>query len=133
MDEKQKFLEFKTFVEQLLLPEWGELGAGERDANRNKIRYSKTKEELRLEIYNLGFEFDLIEKEYEEKKEEKRKDIKQRQQEKRQIIAETEGFLFSEFTTQTNFIENAKRFIEKQPIWYDENKLWWLWNYKEHC
>lgn len=49
-----------------------------------------------------------------------------------QEIAEEEGFLFNEFKSNENFIEKAKRLIAKQPIWYNDNKTWWVWNYKEY-
>ncbi len=40
------------------------------------------------------------------------------------------GFLFSEFGSFTNFLDIAKEFIKKQPMYYDNSKIWWGWNYK---
>ena len=42
-----------------------------------------------------------------------------------------EEFLFSEFGKLTNYIYIADEFLKKQPIYYDKNKLWWIWNFKE--
>ena len=32
----------------------------------------------------------------------------------------------------TNFMQIAEHFIQEQPIFYDKNKLFWLWNHKEN-
>tara|TARA_Y100000310_G_scaffold133975_1_gene132996 strand:+ start:4805 stop:6121 length:1317 start_codon:yes stop_codon:yes gene_type:complete len=42
-------------------------------------------------------------------------------------------FLFSEFRAEHNFINYAKKLIEKQPIWYDESKNWWVWDFNKKC
>jgi len=38
------------------------------------------------------------------------------------LLAERKGFLAS-----------ARTFLEQQPIYYDENRIWWLWQHKEFC
>ena len=45
--------------------------------------------------------------------------------------AQEQGFLFGEFTPTTNILEAAKEFIKKQPVYYDDSKTWWVWNFKD--
>jgi len=42
-----------------------------------------------------------------------------------------EEYLFGEFGKLTNYLNIAEEFLKKQPIYYDKNKLWWIWNFKE--
>ena len=42
------------------------------------------------------------------------------------------GFLFSEFGNFTNFLKVGADFIKKQPLYYDDSKIWWAWNYKNY-
>jgi len=43
------------------------------------------------------------------------------------------SFSFKQLSKETDFIEIAKKFIKVQPIWYDDSKLWWLWDNRRHC
>jgi P4 family phage/plasmid primase-like protien len=38
------------------------------------------------------------------------------------LLAERKGFLAS-----------ARMFLEEQPIYYDENRIWWVWQHREFC
>lgn len=48
-----------------------------------------------------------------------------------EIKDKEEGFIFSAFGSLTDFLEIAKKFIEIQPLFYDEAKIWWVWSKKE--
>ena len=37
-------------------------------------------------------------------------------------------FLFQEFGNYTDYLSTARKFIEKQPVYYDGAKNWWLWD-----
>ncbi len=37
-------------------------------------------------------------------------------------------FLFTEFGKFTDFLAIAQVFIKYQPIYYDKNRIWWIWN-----
>ncbi len=44
-----------------------------------------------------------------------------------------EEYRFQELSASTDFNKIAKKLIRAQPIWYDGNKIWWLWNNKRSC
>jgi len=68
--------------------------------------------------------------------EEYKRELKGKENLKKQIELEKneedlikEGkFLFETFNEFTNFLNIAKIFIKKQPVYYDKFKIWWLWN-----
>lgn len=33
----------------------------------------------------------------------------------------------------TNYLELARGFVDKQPIYYDINKIWWIWDFDKNC
>lgn len=37
-------------------------------------------------------------------------------------------FLFSYFGDFTNYLKIAEEFHQKQPFYYDDHRIWWLWN-----
>ena len=41
------------------------------------------------------------------------------------------SYLFGQFTTSTDFIQVAKKFIYTQPLYYDSSRIWWIWNFKK--
>jgi len=43
-----------------------------------------------------------------------------------------EEYLFEELTYRSNFLEQMRLFVDKQPIYYDEAKMWWIWNFREY-
>ena len=42
-----------------------------------------------------------------------------------------EKFLFQGFNKFSNYLEIAKEFIQIQPIYYDNSKIWWIWNHTD--
>ncbi len=30
-------------------------------------------------------------------------------------------------------LKQAEKFVEKQPLFYDKSKIWWMWNFKDYC
>lgn len=40
-------------------------------------------------------------------------------------------FLFQEFGNFTDYLETARRFVNRQPVYFDIGKNWWLWNYQD--
>jgi len=47
-------------------------------------------------------------------------------------IIKRDSYLFDAFNQFTDYLEIAKQFVKKQPIYYDTAKLWWIWNFKEY-
>lgn len=47
---------------------------------------------------------------------------------KQKIGSTKKKYLFEYFDKYTNFINIARMFIKKQPIFYDKAKNWWIWN-----
>ncbi|MEK6878119.1 MAG: hypothetical protein AABY22_00845 [Nanoarchaeota archaeon] len=41
------------------------------------------------------------------------------------------AFLFQSLGIFTDFLNAAKMFVKKQPVFYDKNKMWWMWNHIE--
>lgn len=41
-------------------------------------------------------------------------------------------FLFSYFDKYTNILEQMKKFVDVQPIHYDNSRMWWVWNKNEY-
>jgi len=41
-------------------------------------------------------------------------------------------FLFEIFNKMTNFLDIAEEFIKKYPIYYDDSKIWWIWNFQKY-
>jgi P4 family phage/plasmid primase-like protien len=62
---------------------------------------------------------------------EQKKAIAIQKQQQELINARTKGFCFSNFNMFTNFLDIAKQFWDVQPFYYDEYKIWWLWNHIE--
>jgi len=42
-------------------------------------------------------------------------------------------YLFEEFSEKTDFLQIVEKFMEVQPIYYDEGQVWWFWNWKNRC
>lgn len=42
-------------------------------------------------------------------------------------------FLFEDFNKFTNYLDIADTFLNAHPIYYDANKIWWIWDKKEFC
>ena len=49
---------------------------------------------------------------------------------RKEEIAEQFGKAIKYFTDKRNL---AVQFLKVQPLFYDENKIWWIWDYKNHC
>ena len=91
---------------------------------RAEFLATQKNEESHKELKELGItEFDNrqycidISKEYNEKQEKKEKKYK--------ISAAVSIF--------SDYFEMAEKFIEQQPIFYTNQKIWWLWNFENHC
>tara|TARA_Y100000310_G_C20673097_1_gene811373 strand:+ start:1268 stop:2920 length:1653 start_codon:yes stop_codon:yes gene_type:complete len=41
------------------------------------------------------------------------------------------SYLFAQFTHTTDFIQVAKQVIHTQPLYYDNSKIWWIWNFPQ--
>jgi len=62
---------------------------------------------------------------------EQKKEIAIQKQQQELVAARTKGFCFSNFNMFTNFLDIAKQFWMVQPFYYDEYKIWWLWNHNQ--
>ena len=47
-------------------------------------------------------------------------------------LDDKQEYLFEAFNNFTNYLSQATNFLKKQPIYYDINRVWWLWNAKEY-
>ena len=56
------------------------------------------------------------------------KKIKKRKEEEEEKRVDAIDKAIKHFSNKRNL---AKQFLEIQPLYYDENKLWWIWNEKE--
>ena len=68
------------------------------------------------------------------KKEKKAEDLLQERVEfenKEEELKKEGKFIFEAFNQFTNFLEVAKQFVKVQPVYYDNSKIWWLWNNKD--
>ncbi len=113
--------EFCKWCEKKLLPKMIMLTQERRDKLRNKIRYQLKKWEdvysLILEIKNIdNMELNLEEWFNQSFVKERKK-----------------NYLFEGFNNLTDMFQVAKEFVEKQPIYYDKSKIWWVWNKKNLC
>lgn len=70
---------------------------------------------------------DEIKKRKERIKDIKKKDKKEYIEEKEKEFKESD-FLFSCFNQFTDYLQIAKDFHKKQPFYYDQYRIWWLWN-----
>mgnify|MGYP001593743491 CR=1 FL=1 len=50
---------------------------------------------------------------------------------KEQELKKDGAYLFQSIGNFTDFLGMAKTFIQKQPVFYDKNKMWWAWNHLE--
>lgn len=117
--EDYDFEDFKKFVENYANPYTKNWGNEKRNMLRGMIRRQKNEEELKNVInqwsVNSNFPFwDEFKKGFKKKR--------NREKEKK----ERPGKIFSK-------IKQAETFLEKQPMFYDKNKLWWIWNFEKHC
>ena len=115
------FKELKIYIEQSILPYLINLEITKRDQIRNRIKYAENKEILNEalkyiseETGELFFLEDLEKKFYEENL----KVIK----EETKIEEAIESF--------TNYLDMAERFLKIQPLYFDKNNIWWLWNFE---
>lgn len=46
---------------------------------------------------------------------------------------EPEQELKKSISMQLSWLDFAEQFVEERGLFYDENKIWWLWNEKEYC
>jgi len=46
-------------------------------------------------------------------------------------ISKRRPYKFDKLSSESNFYNIAKNLIKEQPIWYDERKQWWIWNFEE--